>query len=44
MIKIKNSIKNYNEQSDEEYILEVDVQYVKNYMTFTMIYHIYLKE
>ena len=27
-------IKNYNEESDERYCLEVDVQYPKNYMNF----------
>ena len=38
-------IKNYDEKSDEGYFLEVDIQYPeKNYMTFTMIYHFYLKE
>ena len=37
-------IKNYNEESDEGYFLEVDVQYPKNYMNFKMIYHFYLRE
>ena len=37
-------MKNYNEESDERYFLEVDVHILKNYMTFTMIYHFYLKE
>ena len=27
-------IKNYDEESDERYCLEVDVQYQKNYMNF----------
>ena len=38
-----NFIKNYNEEIDEGYFLEVDVQYLKNYMNFIMIYHFYLK-
>ena len=37
-------MKNYNEESDEGYFLEVDVQYLKNYMNFIMIYHFYQKE
>ena len=38
-------IKNYNEENDEGYFLEVDVQYPpKNYMNFIMIYHFYQKE
>ena len=37
-------IKNYNEESDEGYFLEVDVQYLKNYMNLIMIYNFYLKE
>ena len=32
--------KNYNERRDEGYFLEVDVQYLEKYMTFTMIYHL----
>ena len=38
-------IKNYNEESDEEYFLKVDVQYldVQNYMKFIMIYYFYLR-
>ena len=38
-------IKNYNEESDEEYFLKVDVQYldVQNYMNFIMIYYFYLR-
>ena len=34
-------IKNFNEESEEGYFLEVDVQYPKNYMKFKMIYHFY---
>ena len=37
-------IKNYNEECDEVYFLEVDVQYLENYVNFKMIYHFYLKE
>ena len=38
-------IKNYNEENDEGYFLQVDVQYPqKNYMNFIMIYHFYQKE
>ena len=37
-------IKNYNEESDEGYFLEVDVQYLKNYMNFIMTYHFCQKE
>ena len=40
----KNFIKSYNEDSDERYFLKVGVQYPERYMTFTMIYHFYLKE
>ena len=29
-------IKNYNEESDKGYFLEVDVQYTENYMKFIM--------
>ena len=32
----------YNEESDEGYFLEVDV--LKNYIIFIMIYHFYHKE
>ena len=32
-------IKNYNEESDEGYFLEVDVRYLENYINFKMIYH-----
>ena len=34
----------YNEESDEGYFLEVDVQYLENYMNFIMIYYFYQKE
>ena len=38
-------IKSVNEERDEEYFLEVDVQYVlKNCIKFIMIYHFYLKK
>ena len=37
-------IKNYNEESNKGYFLEVDVQYPKNYMNFIMTYHFYQKE
>ena len=40
----KDFVENYNEESDEEYFLEVDVKYPENYLNFTMIYHFYLKE
>ena len=36
-------IKNYNEESDEGYFLEVDVQYFENFMKFIMIYHFYVR-
>ena len=34
-------IKNYNEESDEVYFLEVYVQYPKKYMDFIITYHFY---
>ena len=37
-------IKNYNEESNKGYFLEVNVQYPKNYMNFIMTYHFYQKE
>ena len=37
-------IKNYNEESNKGYFLEVDVQYPKTYMNFIMTYHFYQKE
>ena len=38
---MKDFIKNSNEDSLAEYFLEVDVQYLKNYMDFMMIYGFY---
>ena len=40
----KDFIKSYNEESDEGYVLEVDVQSQKNFMNFIMTYHFYPKE
>ena len=37
-------LKNYNENNDKGYILEVDVEHRKNYLIFIVIYHFYLKE
>ena len=37
-------IKNYNEESDKGYFLEVDVNILKIYIIFIMIYHFYQKE
>ena len=37
-------IKNYDENKDKEYILEVDIEYSKIYLIFIVIYHFYLKE
>ena len=37
-------IKNYNKESDEGYFLEVDVNILKKYMNFIMIYYFYLQE
>ena len=37
-------IKNYNENSNKGYILEVDVNILKNYTIYIVIYHSYLKE
>ena len=39
----ENFIKNYNEESDEGYFLEVDVDIFKNYMNFIIICHFYQK-
>ena len=36
--------KSYNEKSNERYFLEVDIQYFENLMSFTMIYHVCLKQ
>ena len=37
-------IKNYNVERDEGYLLQVDVQILKKYINFIMIYHFYQKE
>ena len=37
-------IKNYDKDSDIGYILEVDVEYLKVFKIFTLIYHFYQKE
>ena len=37
----KDFRKNYNQETDEGYFLEVDVQYPKKYMNFIMTYHFY---
>ena len=37
-------IKNYDENNDKGYILEVDVKCPKNYTIYIVIYHSYLKE
>ena len=37
-------IKIYNEESDEEYFLDVDIQNLEKFMNFMMIYHLYLKD
>ena len=39
----KKFIKNYNEESNEGYFLEVDFNTQKNYMNFAMTYHLYQK-
>ena len=36
-------IKNYNEENDEIYFLQVVFNTLKNYMNFIIIYHFYLK-
>ena len=36
-------VESYNEESDEEYFVEVDVQYPESYMSFITIYHFYQK-
>ena len=37
-------IKNYSEESDEGYFLEVDLQYLEKLHKLIMIYYFYLKE
>ena len=37
-------VKNYDENNDKGYILEVDVEYPKNLLIFIVIYYFYLKE
>ena len=37
-------IKNYNENSDIGYFIEVDVEYPKNYLVLIKIYYFYQKE
>ena len=37
-------IKNYNEDSDEGYFLEVDIEYPRNYGVLIKTYHFYQKE
>ena len=41
---IKTLKKNYNEESDEGDFLKLMFNVLKNYMTFTMIYHFYPKK
>ena len=40
----EDSIKNYYEESDEEYFHAVDVQRFENYIYFMITYHFCLKE
>ena len=42
--KFPKLIKNYNEESHEGYILEVDIEYPKDYMICILIYYFYQKE
>ena len=41
---IEDFIKNYNEDSDEEYFLQVDIECPKNYGVLIKTYHFYQKE
>ena len=40
----KGFIKNFNEESDEEYFLEVSVRYFEKLHELQMIYHFHQKE
>ena len=40
----KDFMKDYNEESEEEYFLEVNVQYMERLYELYMTYHFYLKE
>ena len=40
----KDFIKNYNDESDDGYFLEVDVQYLEKLLELSNICHFYLKE
>ena len=40
----ESSLKSYDDESDEGYLLEVDVQHPEKLRNFTMIYHFYLKK
>ena len=42
--QFNKDFKNYNEESDEGYFLEVDVQHAENLQNLTMIYIFCLKE
>ena len=37
-------IKNYNENDNKGYILDVDIKYPRDYMNYILIYHSHLKE
>ena len=39
----KEFIKNYDENNDKGYIFEVDLNILKNYMIYIVIYHSYQK-
>ena len=36
--------KNYNEESDDQHFLKVNILYANYYMNFIMIYHFYQKK